>query len=244
MNRLTNWKFSSNAMAVLFGGAVAGMLLFTAGPALGKGPAVKDQKPKDEVKKMAFVLPELPFDKIALEPHISAETIDFHWGKHHNAYVTNLNNLVAGTAFEGKTLDEIIMSSEGGVFNNAAQVWNHTFYWNCMKKDGGGKPTGKLAEAIDRDFGSFDSFVKEFTAAAMTQFGSGWAWLVLEDGKLKVTKTGNADLPMKHGQKAILTIDVWEHAYYIDYRNARPKYIETFLQKLVNWDFAAKNFGL
>jgi Fe-Mn family superoxide dismutase len=190
---------------------------------------------------MPFSLPELPYKKDALSPHISAETLEFHHGKHHNAYVTNLNKLLEGKAEASKSLEEIILSSEGGVFNNAAQVWNHTFYWNCMKPNGGGRPTGDLADAITRDFGSFEKFREEFANAATTQFGSGWAWLVLEKGKLAVTKTPNADLPMKHGQKALLTIDVWEHAYYIDFRNARPKYIDTFLEKLVNWDFVTQN---
>jgi len=190
---------------------------------------------------MAFTLPALPYAKDALAPHITAETLEFHHGKHHNAYVTNLNKLLEGKPEASKTLEEIIMSSEAGVFNNAAQIWNHTFYWNSMKPNGGGAPTGDIAAAITRDFGSFDKFKEEFTAAATTQFGSGWAWLVSQNGKLAVTKTGNADLPMKHGQKAILTIDVWEHAYYIDFRNLRPKYIECFLNHLVNWDFANEN---
>jgi len=190
---------------------------------------------------MAFTLPPLPYDKNALAPHITAETLEFHHGKHHNAYVTNLNKLLEGKPEANKSLEEIIMNSEGGVFNNAAQIWNHTFYWNSMKPNGGGQPTGDLLAAINRDFGSFDKFKEEFTAAATTQFGSGWAWLVLDKGKLAVTKTGNADLPMKHGQKALLTIDVWEHAYYIDFRNLRPKYIETFLNHLANWDFALEN---
>jgi Fe-Mn family superoxide dismutase len=190
---------------------------------------------------MAFTLPELPYSKDALAPHISAETLEYHHGKHHKAYVDNLNKLLDGKPEAGKSLEDVIMSAEGGVFNNAAQVWNHTFYWSSMKPKGGGQPTGDLAAAITRDFGSFDKFKEEFTQAGITQFGSGWAWLVLEGGKLKVTKTPNADLPMKHGQKALLTMDVWEHAYYIDYRNARPKYIETFLTSLANWDFASEN---
>jgi len=189
-----------------------------------------------------FTLPELPYAKDALAPHISAETLEYHHGKHHAAYVTNLNKLLEGKPEANQTLEEVILASEGAVFNNAAQVWNHTFYWHCMKPNGGGRPTGELAEAIIRDFGSFERFREEFANAAATQFGSGWAWLVLENGKLAVTKTGNADLPMKHGQKALLTIDVWEHAYYVDFRNARPKYIDTFLEKLVNWDFVAQNF--
>jgi Fe-Mn family superoxide dismutase len=190
---------------------------------------------------MAFTLPNLPYSKDALAPHISAETLEFHHGKHHQAYVTNLNKLLEGKPEANKSLEEVIMSSDGGVFNNAAQVWNHTFYWNSMKPNGGGQPTGDLLAAINRDFGSFDKFKEEFSNAGATQFGSGWAWLVLQNGKLAVTKTPNADLPMKHGQKALLTMDVWEHAYYIDYRNARPKYIETFLNSLANWDFALAN---
>ncbi len=191
---------------------------------------------------MAFTLPPLPYDKTALAPHISGETLDYHYGKHHQAYVTNLNKLVEGKPEASKSLEDIILSSEGGVFNNAAQIWNHTFYWQSMKPNGGGLPTGDLADAINRDFGSFERFAEEFTAAATTQFGSGWAWLVLgKDKKLAVTKTPNADLPMKHGNKALLTIDVWEHAYYIDFRNQRPKYIETFLKSLANWDFALAN---
>jgi Fe-Mn family superoxide dismutase len=190
---------------------------------------------------MAFTLPPLPYDKNALAPHISSETLDFHYGKHHQAYVTNLNKLTEGKPEASKSLEEIIKTSEAGIFNNAAQIWNHTFYWSSMKPNGGGQPTGDLLAAITRDFGSFDKFKEEFTAAATTQFGSGWAWLVLNAGKLSVTKTGNADLPLKHGQTALLTIDVWEHAYYIDFRNARPKYIETFLTHLANWDFALAN---
>jgi len=188
---------------------------------------------------MAFTLPNLPYAKDALAPHISAETLEYHHGKHHNAYVTNLNKLLEGKPEASKSLEDIILASEGPVFNNAAQVWNHTFYWHSMKPNGGGQPTGDLADAIKRDFGSFEKFSEDFANAAATQFGSGWAWLVLtKEKKLAVTKTPNADLPMKHGQKAILTIDVWEHAYYIDYRNLRPKYIETFLKSLANWDFA------
>ncbi len=190
---------------------------------------------------MAFTLPELPYSKDSLAPHISAETLEYHHGKHHKAYVDNLNKLLDGKPEATKSLEDVIMSAEGGVFNNAAQVWNHTFYWKSMKPNGGGQPTGDLAAAITRDFGSFDKFKEEFTQAGITQFGSGWAWLVLDGGTLKVTKTPNADLPMKHGQKALLTMDVWEHAYYIDYRNARPKYIETFLTSLANWDFANEN---
>lgn len=195
-----------------------------------------------------FTLPPLPYAQDALEPHISANTLSFHYGKHHQAYATNLNNLVKDTPLAGKSLEEIIMASakdasKAGIFNNAAQVWNHTFYWNSMKPNGGGAPTGKLAQMIDKDFGSFDKFKEAFKQAGATQFGSGWAWLVLDGDTLKVTKTGNADLPMAHGQKALLTMDVWEHAYYLDFQNRRPDYITTFLDKLVNWDFAAKNLG-
>ena len=192
---------------------------------------------------MAFSLPALPYKKDALAPHLSAETLEYHHDKHHNAYVTNLNKLIEGTELAGKSLEEIILASDGGVFNNAAQVWNHTFYWNCLTPGGGGPPTGALAAAIDRDFGSFDALRTQLVDAGTTQFGSGWAWLVLEGGTLKVTKTGNADLPLKHGQTALLTLDVWEHAYYIDYRNLRPKYLETVLDNLVNWEFVAQNLA-
>jgi Fe-Mn family superoxide dismutase len=193
---------------------------------------------------MPFELPKLPYAKTDLAPYLSEETFNFHYEKHHNAYVTNLNKLTEGKPEAKKSLEELVKTTEGGLFNNAAQVWNHTFFWSCMKKGGGGEPKGKLADAIKKDFGSFDEFKKQFTEAATTQFGSGWAWLVKgKDGKLRVTKTGNADTPLKQGETPLLTIDVWEHAYYIDYRNARPKWIETFLANLANWDFAAKNFG-
>jgi len=191
---------------------------------------------------MAFTLPDLPYAKGALAPYLSEETLEYHHGKHHNAYVTNLNGLVEGTDLAGKSLEEIILAADGGVFNNAAQVWNHSFYWKCMKPGGGGAPTGDLAKAIDDSFGSYEAFAKEFTQAAVTQFGSGWAWLVVDGGALKIVKTGNADLPLKHGQTALLTVDVWEHAYYIDYRNLRPKYVETFLSSLVDWGFVAANY--
>jgi Fe-Mn family superoxide dismutase len=190
---------------------------------------------------MSFELPKLPFAKDALAPHMSAETFDYHHGKHHATYVSNLNKAIEGTPNAGKTLADIIMSAEGGLFNNAAQHWNHSFFWNCLKPDGGGKPRGDVVAAIDRDFGSFDEFKKQFSTTAATQFGSGWGWLVLDSGRLKVVSTANADLPMKHGQTALLTIDVWEHAYYIDYRNARPKFIESVMDHLVNWDFVAEN---
>jgi Fe-Mn family superoxide dismutase len=190
-----------------------------------------------------FTLPPLPFERKALEPYLSAETFDFHHGKHHAAYVAALNKLVAGKPEAKMPLEEVVTKAEGPLFNNAAQHWNHSFYWNCLKPNGGGQPTGALLAAIEKDFGSYAKFREEFSNAAVTQFGSGWAWLVLEEGKLKVVKTGNADLPMKHGQVALLTADVWEHAYYIDYRNLRAKYVEAFLDHLVNWDFAAANYA-
>ncbi|MEB3200354.1 MAG: superoxide dismutase [Synechococcaceae cyanobacterium] len=197
---------------------------------------------------MAHQLPALPFAIDALEPYISKNTLEFHHGKHHAAYVTNLNNLVAGTDLEGKSLEDTILAvagdaSKAGIFNNAAQVWNHTFYWQGIKPGGGGAPSGALAAKIDADLGGFDKLIEALKAAGATQFGSGWAWLVLDNGTLKVTKTGNADLPLAHGQKALLTIDVWEHAYYLDYQNKRPDYISTFLEKLVNWDFVAANLA-
>ena len=184
---------------------------------------------------MAFELPPLPYAQDALAPHISAETLEYHYGKHHQAYVTNLNKLVEGTEFENASLEDVILKSDGGLFNNSAQVWNHTFYWNSMSPNGGGAPTGAAADAINGAFGSYDDFKAKFAEAATTQFGSGWAWLVDNGSGLEIMKTSNADLPMKHGAKALLTIDVWEHAYYIDFRNARPNYISTFLDSLVNW---------
>ena len=192
---------------------------------------------------MKFELEKLPYAKGALAPHLTEETLTFHYEKHHQAYMTNLKNLLEGKPEQDKTLEEIVKSSSGGVFNNAAQVWNHTFYWNSMKPSGGGEPTGKLADAIKKDFGSFADFKKAFQDAAVKQFGSGWAWLVKDGGKLAIVTTGNADTPMKDGKTCLMTCDVWEHAYYIDYRNLRAKYVETFLNSLVNWDFAAKNFG-
>ena len=197
---------------------------------------------------MTISLPDLPFAADALEPHISANTLGFHHGKHHAAYVANLNNLVAGTDLENKELEEIILAvagdaSKAGIFNNAAQVWNHSFYWNSMKPGGGGAPTGAIADKIAADFGSYEKFAEEFKTAGVTQFGSGWAWLVLDKGSLKITKTANADLPLAHGQKAILTADVWEHAYYLDFQNRRPDYLATFLDHLVNWDFANANLA-
>jgi len=189
-------------------------------------------------------LPALPYAMDALQPHISKETFEFHYGKHHQAYVTNLNNLIKGTEFENMGLEDIVKKSSGGVFNNAAQVWNHTFFWNSMKPAGGGAPSGKLAEAINKKFGSFDAFKEAFTKSAVGNFGSGWTWLVKKaDGSVDIVNTSNAATPLSGGDTALLTIDVWEHAYYIDYRNARPKFVETFLGSLANWDFAAKNYG-
>ncbi len=193
---------------------------------------------------MAFELPPLPYAIDALAPKgISQETLEYHYGKHHQTYVTNLNKAVEGTPDESLSLEEIILKAEGPLFNNSAQVWNHTFYWNSMSPNGGGAPTGEIAERINKDLGSFDDFKSKFADAATTQFGSGWAWLVEDGGKLDVVKTANADLPLKHGQKALLTIDVWEHAYYIDFRNARPNYISNFIDNLINWDFVASNLG-
>lgn len=191
---------------------------------------------------MTFELPPLPYAKNALAPHISEETLEYHYGKHHQTYVTNLNNLVPGTPFEKATLEEIIMKATGPVFNNGAQVWNHTFYWHSLTPKGGGEPSGKLAEAINRDFGNFAAFKEQFTKAAIGTFGSGWAWLVKNaDGKLEIVSTSNAANPMTDHKKPLLTCDVWEHAYYIDYRNLRAKYVDAFWA-LVNWEFATKNF--
>ncbi len=192
---------------------------------------------------MAFELPELPFAINALEPHISAETLEFHHGKHHATYVTKLNGLIPGTEFEEKSLEEIIKSSAGGVFNNAAQIWNHTFYWNCLSPNGGGEPTGALADAIVAKWGSFEAFQTAFNDKAVNNFGSSWTWLVKNsDGTLDIVNTSNAGTPMTEGQTAIITVDLWEHAYYIDFRNLRPKYLEAFWQ-LVNWEFGAANFA-
>ncbi len=190
---------------------------------------------------MNFELPPLPYGKDALAPHISAETLDFHYGKHHQAYMNNLKAALEGKPEANQSLEEIVKASSGPVFNNAAQVWNHTFYWSSMKPNGGGKPDGELLRMIERDFGSWEKFRDAFAKACVSQFGSGWGWLVLDGDKLAVMQTGNADLPMKHGKKALLTCDVWEHAYYIDYRNARPKYVDTFIDKLVNWGFVTQN---
>ena len=199
-------------------------------------------------KNMTFELPKLPYERNALEPYISENTINFHFGKHHQAYVTNLNNLISNTDLASKSLEEIIKisaadKSKTAIFNNAAQVWNHTFYFHSMKPKGGGKPVGELLAKIEDSFGSYENFVAEFKNAGATQFGSGWAWLVLEDDKLKITKTANAETPLTSNAKPLMTMDVWEHAYYLDYQNARPSYIDTFLNHLVNWDFVAKNLG-
>ena len=192
---------------------------------------------------MTYQYPSLPYDDNALEPYISRETLEYHHGKHHKAYVDKLNALVAGTDDEKKTLEQLICTADAGVFNNAAQVWNHTFYWNCLSPHGGGKPAGELLRKIEAQFDSFSEFKMAFTQAAATQFGSGWAWLVLNsDGQLQIKQTSNADNPLRDGDKPLLTCDVWEHAYYVDYRNARPKYIENFWH-LVNWDFVAHNLS-
>ena len=195
---------------------------------------------------MPFELPPLPYEQDALAPHISAETLEYHYGKHHNSYVTNLNNLIVGTIFEESTLAEIITQADGVLFNNAAQAWNHSFYWNCLSPDGGGEPrsetSSELLAAIESEFASFAAFKQEFTAAATTNFGSGWTWLVKDDdGKLSIVNSSNAATPLTDNLTPLLTCDVWEHAYYIDYRNARPAYIDAFWQ-MVNWEFVAKNF--
>ena len=198
---------------------------------------------------MAFELPALPYEKDALEPHMSAKTFEFHHGKHHNTYVTNLNGLLEDSDMAGKSLEEIIMATAGdsakaGMFNNAAQIWNHTFFWNSMKPGGGGAPSGDLAAKIDSDLGGLDKFKEAFKQAGATQFGSGWAWLVVGDGgKLEIAKTPNAENPMTQGKTPLLTCDVWEHAYYLDYQNRRPDFLAAFLDHLVNWDFAAENLA-
>ena len=193
-----------------------------------------------------FTLPPLPYADNALEPVISANTISFHYGKHHKTYVDNLNNLAKGTEFENATLESVVNATAGKadkapLFNNAAQIWNHTFYWHSMKHNGGGKPSGKLAQMIDAAFGSYDEFRKQFSATTVSQFGSGWGWLVVDGGALKVVKTGNAEVPFTKGQKPLLTIDVWEHAYYLDHQNKRAAYVDAVIDRLLNWDFAAEN---
>ena len=195
-----------------------------------------------------FQLPPLPYADNALEPVISANTISFHYGKHHRTYVDNLNNLVKGTEFEGATLESVIDATAGKadkapLFNNAAQIWNHTFYWHSMRHGGGGKPSGKLAQMIDAAFGNYDEFRKQFSATTVSQFGSGWGWLVVDGGALKVVKTGNAEVPFTKGQKPLLTIDVWEHAYYLDHQNKRAAYVDAVIDRLLNWDFAAANLA-
>ncbi len=193
---------------------------------------------------MEHQLPALPYAKNALAPHISEETLEFHYGKHHQTYVTNLNNLIKGTEFENSNLEDIVKKSAGGVYNNSAQVWNHTFFWSSMKPNGGGEPKGALAAAINAKWGSFDEFKKAFQASAVGNFGSGWTWLVKKsDGSVDIVNMGAAGTPLTTGDKALLTIDVWEHAYYIDYRNARAKFVEVFLNYLANWDFAEANFA-
>ncbi|MEZ0238366.1 MAG: superoxide dismutase [Methylophilaceae bacterium] len=193
---------------------------------------------------MEHQLPALPYAQDALAPHISAETMEYHYGKHHQTYVTNLNNLIKGTEFENAALEDIIKKSSGGLYNNSAQVWNHTFFWNSMKPNGGSAPKGALAEAIDKKWGSFDEFKKAFQASAVGNFGSGWTWLVKKaDGSVDIVNMGAAGTPLTTGDKALLTIDVWEHAYYIDYRNLRAKFVENFLNSLANWDFAETNFA-
>jgi len=193
---------------------------------------------------MQHTLPPLPYAIDALAPHYSRETLEFHYGKHHNAYITNLNNLQQGTEFENLPLEEIVKKSSGGIYNNAAQIWNHSFFWNCMAPHGGGVPQGALLEAINAKWGSYDAFRTAFIQSAVGNFGSGWTWLVKKpDGTLDITNSGAAGTPLTTQDKALLTVDVWEHAYYIDYRNLRPKYVETFLDKLANWEFAARNFA-
>ena len=192
---------------------------------------------------MAFELPALPYERDALEPHISKETLDYHYGKHHNTYVVKLNGLVKGTDLENKPLEKIIQTSEGGIFNNAAQIWNHTFYWNSLKPNGGGKPSGHLAAAIDKAFGSFENFVTKFDEMAVNNFGSSWTWLVKNtDGSVEIVNTSNAGTPLTTDQIPLLTCDLWEHAYYIDYRNVRPDYLKAFWS-LVNWEFAEANYA-
>ena len=197
---------------------------------------------------MAYTQPALPWAENALEPHISTKTIGFHYGKHHATYVTNYNNLVGGTPLDSKSIEEVIRETAGdaskvGVFNNGAQAWNHSFYWNCLSPNGGGKPTGELMAAIEKDFGGYDAFREELRNAAAMQFGSGWAWLVLDGETLKVVKTANAETPISKGLKPILTIDVWEHAYYLDYQNRRPDYTAALIDNLMNWEFAAANYA-
>ncbi len=232
MSLFSGWSPARLTVAFLLG-----MVVATRGQAPGQPAAAAGGTP-------AFTLPALPYAQDALEPHISARTLDFHYGKHHQGYLDNLNKLVAGTKLAGLSLEEIIRQTAGkaeqaAIFNNAAQVWNHTFFWNSMKANGGGAPSGRLAELITASFGSFEAFKAGFAEAAMAQFGSGWAWLVQEGDRLKIVKTANADTPLAHGQTALLTCDVWEHAYYLDYQNRRKDFVQTFLDHLANWEFAA-----
>jgi superoxide dismutase, Fe-Mn family len=197
---------------------------------------------------MAIALPPLPYAENALEPHYSAKTISFHYGKHHKTYVDNINKLIAGTLLENKPIEEIVKASAGdsakaGMFNNSAQVWNHIFFWNCMKPSGGGRPQGELARKIDTAFGGYEKFAEQFKATAVGRFGSGWGWLVMDGTSLKIVSTSNAETPMAANQTALLTVDVWEHAYYLDYQNRRPDFVQAFLDDLVNWDFVAANLG-
>ncbi len=193
---------------------------------------------------MSFELPPLPYSQSALEPHISANTFSFHYDRHHAGYVTNLNRLAEGTEWETAELEQVVTGASGPIFNNAAQIWNHTFYWNSLSPDGGGAPVGDIATAIDSAFGSYDDFRSKFATAATTLFGSGWAWLAInENNQLEITQTSNADLPLLHNQKPLLVVDVWEHAYYLDYKNARPSYVEAFLDHLINWEFANQNLA-
>jgi len=206
-------------------------------------PFPNNNFPTNKDKDMEHTLPPLPYAKDALQPHISAETLEYHYGKHHATYVTNLNNLIKGTEFENMSLEEIVKKSSGGIFNNSAQVWNHTFFWNCMSPNGGGAPTGKVADAINAKWGSFDKFKEEFTKSAVGNFGSGWTWLVQKaDGSVDIVNTSNAHTPLASDDKALLTCDVWEHAYYIDYRNARAKFVESWWN-LVNWEFVNGNLA-
>ncbi len=192
---------------------------------------------------MAFELPPLPYSQSALEPYVSAETVGFHYERHHAGYVANLNRLTAGGQWDGAGLEEVVLGAEGAIFNNAAQIWNHTFYWQSMSPEGGGAPSGVLREAIDAAFGSTDEFRRRFADAAVGLFGSGWTWLVADDNGLDIMQTANADLPLLHGRRALLVLDVWEHAYYLDYQNARAAYVEAFADHLINWEFAAQNFA-
>lgn len=235
-------NYKHNVMAVVF---IVFLIIISA---ISKSEVKQERGSNMEQKKSGvFTLPSLPYDQNALEPVISAKTLSFHYGKHHQGYLNKLNELIAGTEFENLTLEEIILKTAGqpdktAVFNNAAQVWNHTFYWNCLSPKGGGIPSGEIGKKIEADFGSYDNFVKQFVDAGMAQFGSGWAWLVEDEGVLKIVKTPNGENPMSQKKgKAILVLDVWEHAYYLDYQNRRNDHLKTVVEKLINWDFAQKN---